>query len=112
MPAKSLVRRDPRVAHPVPPAPREHAFPPLLRPGRYLAQACPRRLRRCIDPGPGRPADPAGRGAGEADLARPVLYSQTRLGLNGQPFRIYKLRTMVVDSEKHGAAGACRAIRA
>jgi lipopolysaccharide/colanic/teichoic acid biosynthesis glycosyltransferase len=33
----------------------------------------------------------------------PVFYAQTRLGLHGQPFRIYKIRTMVVDSEKDGA---------
>lgn len=29
----------------------------------------------------------------------PVLYSQTRLGLNGHPFKIYKLRTMVHNCE-------------
>jgi lipopolysaccharide/colanic/teichoic acid biosynthesis glycosyltransferase len=33
----------------------------------------------------------------------PVFYTQIRLGLNGQPFRIYKIRSMVVDSEKGGA---------
>ncbi len=45
----------------------------------------------------------------------PVLFSQTRVGLHGRPFRIYKFRTMVVDAEerldevrhlneRHGAA--------
>jgi lipopolysaccharide/colanic/teichoic acid biosynthesis glycosyltransferase len=33
----------------------------------------------------------------------PVFYSQVRLGLGGRPFRIYKVRTMIQDSEKHGA---------
>jgi lipopolysaccharide/colanic/teichoic acid biosynthesis glycosyltransferase len=33
----------------------------------------------------------------------PVLYSQTRLGKGGRPYRIFKIRTMVVDSEKNGA---------
>ena len=29
----------------------------------------------------------------------PIFYSQIRLGLGGRPFRIYKLRTMYLDSE-------------
>jgi lipopolysaccharide/colanic/teichoic acid biosynthesis glycosyltransferase len=33
----------------------------------------------------------------------PVFYSQTRLGRNGRPYTLYKIRTMVVDSEKNGA---------
>jgi lipopolysaccharide/colanic/teichoic acid biosynthesis glycosyltransferase len=33
----------------------------------------------------------------------PAFYSQIRLGLNGRPFRIYKIRSMVEDSEKGGA---------
>ena len=32
----------------------------------------------------------------------PVLYSQTRCGLFGKPFIIWKLRTMYLDSETHG----------
>ena len=32
----------------------------------------------------------------------PVLYCQTRSGLHGQPFKIWKLRSMQVDAEKHG----------
>ena len=30
----------------------------------------------------------------------PVLYTQTRVGLNGVPFRIYKFRTMSVGAER------------
>lgn len=30
----------------------------------------------------------------------PVFFRQTRLGLNGEPFQIFKFRTMVVDAEK------------
>ncbi len=33
----------------------------------------------------------------------PAFYSQIRLGLNGLPFHIYKIRSMVVDSETNGA---------
>ncbi len=33
----------------------------------------------------------------------PVFYTQTRVGKNGKPFKIYKLRSMVKDAEKHGA---------
>ncbi|CAN5438164.1 undecaprenyl-phosphate glucose phosphotransferase [soil metagenome] len=32
----------------------------------------------------------------------PALYKQTRLGLDGQPFNIYKFRTMGVDAEAAG----------
>src|SRR3954467_7951155 len=30
----------------------------------------------------------------------PVFYSQTRMGLNGRPFTIYKIRTMYHDCER------------
>jgi exopolysaccharide biosynthesis polyprenyl glycosylphosphotransferase len=30
----------------------------------------------------------------------PALFTQTRVGKDGRPFRIYKFRTMVVDAEK------------
>jgi lipopolysaccharide/colanic/teichoic acid biosynthesis glycosyltransferase len=33
----------------------------------------------------------------------PVIYRQTRLGKNGRPYMLYKLRTMVNNSEKNGA---------
>jgi lipopolysaccharide/colanic/teichoic acid biosynthesis glycosyltransferase len=33
----------------------------------------------------------------------PAFYSQTRVGKGGRPFTIWKLRSMVADSEKHGA---------
>jgi lipopolysaccharide/colanic/teichoic acid biosynthesis glycosyltransferase len=36
------------------------------------------------------------------DSGRPVLYHQTRLGLNGQEYEIIKYRTMDRDSEKDG----------
>jgi lipopolysaccharide/colanic/teichoic acid biosynthesis glycosyltransferase len=35
----------------------------------------------------------------------PVLYSQTRLGRGGQPFTLYKIRTMMHDCERE--TGAC-----
>lgn len=34
-----------------------------------------------------------------ASEGRPVLFCQTRVGLHGRPFRLYKFRTMVVDAE-------------
>ncbi|MBI1289667.1 undecaprenyl-phosphate glucose phosphotransferase [bacterium] len=34
----------------------------------------------------------------------PVLYKQTRLGLDGREFKIYKFRTMTVEAERHGPA--------
>ena len=38
----------------------------------------------------------------------PVLYSQIRTGLYGQPFRIWKLRSMQKESEAHGVQWASR----
>ncbi|NHN26183.1 exopolysaccharide biosynthesis polyprenyl glycosylphosphotransferase [Flavobacterium jejuense] len=36
----------------------------------------------------------------------PLLYTQERVGKNGIPFQIYKLRTMVVNAEQQGAVFA------
>ena len=33
----------------------------------------------------------------------PLFYTQTRVGRNGKHFKIYKLRSMVIDAEKDGA---------
>jgi exopolysaccharide biosynthesis polyprenyl glycosylphosphotransferase len=37
------------------------------------------------------------------DSGRPVIFSQTRAGKGGKPYRIIKFRTMGVDAEKDGA---------
>lgn len=39
----------------------------------------------------------------EDGLKAPVLYSQERVGVDGQPFEIFKFRSMRLDAEKHGA---------
>jgi len=39
----------------------------------------------------------------------PIFYSQERVGLDGQTFRIYKFRTMKIDAERHGAKFAIEA---
>lgn len=39
---------------------------------------------------------------------RPVLYTQLRVGKDGIPFTLYKLRSMKKDAEKHGAQWAIK----
>jgi sugar transferase (PEP-CTERM system associated) len=39
----------------------------------------------------------------ESGLRAPVLYRQTRVGLNWAPFQVIKFRSMRTDAEKHGA---------
>jgi sugar transferase (PEP-CTERM system associated) len=38
----------------------------------------------------------------------PIVYSQTRVGLGGRPFTIYKFRSMRTDAEKDGAKWATK----
>ncbi len=40
------------------------------------------------------------------ESGRPILYTHTRTGKNGTPFEIYKLRSMIKNSEKEGAQWA------
>jgi exopolysaccharide biosynthesis polyprenyl glycosylphosphotransferase len=42
------------------------------------------------------------------DSSGPAFYSQTRVGLLGRPFKIFKFRTMTTDSEKNGAQWATK----
>lgn len=42
----------------------------------------------------------------EDGFKAPVLYSQERVGLNGQTFKVHKFRSMVTDAEKNGAVWA------
>ncbi|WP_019028752.1 TIGR03013 family XrtA/PEP-CTERM system glycosyltransferase [Colwellia piezophila] len=40
-------------------------------------------------------------------LNAPIFYSQERVGLDGEPFNIFKFRSMRLDAEKDGAQMAC-----
>jgi lipopolysaccharide/colanic/teichoic acid biosynthesis glycosyltransferase len=40
------------------------------------------------------------------DVGRPILFWQTRIGLDNRPFRMVKFRSMRLDSERDGAAFA------
>lgn len=42
----------------------------------------------------------------EDGLRAPVLYSQERVGLNGEVFKVHKFRSMRADAEKNGAVWA------
>lgn len=37
----------------------------------------------------------------------PIFYSQLRCGKEGKPFKMYKIRSMIVDAEMDGAVWAC-----
>ena len=37
----------------------------------------------------------------------PIFYAQERIGRNGRPFKIYKFRSMYIDSEQRGPQLAC-----
>ncbi|MDD4690463.1 MAG: sugar transferase, partial [Eubacteriales bacterium] len=41
------------------------------------------------------------------DSKGPVIFKQERLGKNGQPFKIWKFRSMCVGAEKQGTGVYC-----
>ena len=44
----------------------------------------------------------------ESGFKGPILYSQVRVKQDGEPFKIYKFRSMVTDAEKNGAQWASK----
>lgn len=42
------------------------------------------------------------------DSPGPIFFEQERVGLNGKYFKIYKIRSMVIDAEKNGAKWASK----
>ncbi len=44
----------------------------------------------------------------ESKWRDPAIYKQVRTGQHGQPFTLYKFRSMVVDAEKNGAVWAAK----
>jgi sugar transferase (PEP-CTERM system associated) len=44
----------------------------------------------------------------EDGLKAPILYSQERVGLNGNVFKVHKFRSMITDAEKNGAVWASK----
>ncbi len=44
----------------------------------------------------------------EEGMSAPIFYSQIRTGLNGEPFKVYKFRSMSTDAEIGGAVWAAK----
>src|SRR5262245_39487453 len=104
MPAKSLVRVGDQRVQPRPAVCPDGPSVSLLRPGWYLA--CKRTLDLAVALLLFVPAGPLillSILLVKLTTHGPAFYSQIRLGLGGRPFLLYKIRTMIVDSEKDGA---------
>ncbi len=104
MPAKSLARVSDQRVQPKPLVCPDGPPMPLLRPGWY--PACKRTLDLVVALlllVPAAPLILLSVLLVKVTTRGPAFYSQIRLGLGGRPFRLYKIRTMIVDSEKDGA---------
>jgi lipopolysaccharide/colanic/teichoic acid biosynthesis glycosyltransferase len=85
------------------PAPRRDTHPSLLRPGAYqLIKRSFEVLLAVLLCFPALPLILLAAVLVKLTSRGPVFYSQVRLGLHGRPFRIWKIRSMVVDSEANG----------